>query len=897
VVLQLIAEEVEHSVDPPAVAVAIDRIADAYPAVCDRIEASAPLRRALVAVVGASPWLARLCATDPAAVDVLARLDVSVALDPAAGPEGSDLARVKRLEVLRIAARDLLGLDDLEVTGRLLSELAANLLQRGCELTAQSTAEVAVIGMGKLGGTELNYSSDIDVLLVAPPGEPGDVKALLALARKAWRVDLDLRPEGRAGPLARTLSSYEAYWDRWAATWEFQALLKARTVAGNVDLGARFEEMAAKRVWGRPFGAEELREVRDMKARAEVEVSRRGLEDRELKRGRGGIRDIEFAVQLLQMVHGRADPTLRTRSTLSALAALGEGGYVGAADTAALGEAYRFLRVVEHRLQLREDLQTHVVPSEGAGRVQLARVLGYRDQFDTTAVAQFLTDLHRHQATVRAIHERIFFRPLMEAFTAPGPTLSSGAVTDRLTAFGFAHPDRTFQAVAELTRGLSRSSKLMQQSLPLLLDWLSESADPDLGLLGLRSLVGEPHARAVLITVCRESPIAARQLCLLLGSGPRFARVLRQHPELLASLDELFIRPSSEELGERAERSLIWRSGEGAVEQALGAFARTEMLGIAIRDVLEMDDGEATGTALTDVAEAVVAAAVHRVAPELPFAVIAMGHFGGHELGYESDLDVLFVYDLPRGWSHEEAAAAGDASAAALVRMVAGPTPATRIYQVDTSLRPEGRDGPPARSLDAYAAYYGRWAQVWERQALLRGRFVAGDEELGRRFRDVATQFVWDRPLLADEAVKIRRMKARMERERVPASEDPEFHLKLGPGSLSDIEWTVQLLQLKHGVRAEATMEAMRALEEMGVLGGGDAETLRQAYRFCERTRNRLHLIRDAPSDSLPATGPTLTALARSLGRNPSGLRDDYRRYTRRARRVVERVFYGNGRS
>lgn len=907
---ELIAEEVERSADPTAVAVAIGRVGDGHPGAWERIEASPSLRSALVAVAGASAWLVRLCATDPAALDVLVQLDLPVALDPIAGPDGSDLSRVKRLEVLRIAARDLLGLDDLEATGRLLSDLASNLLQRSCDLTRETSGGLAVIGMGKLGGAELNYSSDIDILLVAPAGEgpparspSTGARAFLALARRAWRVDLDLRPEGRAGPLARTLSSYETYWDRWASTWEFQALLKARVVAGDDGLGRSFEEEAGARVWGRPFGAEELREVRDMKARAEVEVTRRGLDDRELKRGRGGIRDIEFAVQLLQMVHGRADATLRTRSTLAALTALGEGGYVAGADVAALEEAYRFLRRVEHRLQLREDLQTHTLPSDRAGRSHLARVLGYRDRSDTTAVAQFVADLHRHQATVRAIHERLFFRPLMEAFVAAaeagrGPTLPASAVSERLAAFGFAHPDRTYQAVAELTRGLSRSSKLMQQSLPVLLDWLSESADPDLGLLGLRTLVAEPHPRDVLTTVCRESPIAARQLCHLLGSGPRFTRVLRQHPDLMSGLDsgDFFTPTSRSNLDERAEGSLVWRSGEGAVEQALNTFARTEILRIASRDVLEMEDGEATGSALTHVAEAVVEAAVRRVTPALPFAVIAMGHFGGRELGYESDLDVMFVYDVPPGWSPEDAAAAGDSSASALVRIVGGSTPASQSYRVDTTLRPEGRDGPPARSFDAYAAYYDRWAQVWERQALLRARFVAGDQDVGARFMALAGGFVWVSALRAEEAVDIRRTKARMERERVPVSEDPEFHLKLGPGSLSDIEWTVQLLQLQHGVRGTGTLEAMRALEDIGALRGADAEILRDSYRFCSHTRNRLQLIRDAPSDSLPATGPTLTALARSLGRSPSGLRDEYRRYTRRARRVVERVFYGDSR-
>ncbi|MGH9304617.1 MAG: putative nucleotidyltransferase substrate binding domain-containing protein, partial [Acidimicrobiales bacterium] len=550
------------------------------------------------------------------------------------------------------------------------------------------------------------------------------------------------------------------------------------------------------------------------------------------------------------------------------------------------------------RLQLREDQQVHTLPAGKEARGRLARVLGYRDNAGETALAQFDTDLRRHQSAARQIHERLFFRPLLEAFAAaparPASTaLPREAVAERLAAFGFADAERTHQAVLELTRGLSRSSRLMQQMLPLLLDWLSGSSNPDLGLLGLRKLATGQHCRDQLTAVCRESPEAARQLCQLLGTGPRFARDLQHHPDLLQGLatGDTLAAPSRSELDETAARSLVWREGEA--DKSLRAFVRVESLRIASRDVLDLADVDGTGQSLTNLAESVLSAALRSVAPAVRFAVVGMGRLGGRELAYSSDLDLLFVYENPAGFPPDRSAAAAESAAAALVRLVAGNTPANRLYRVDTALRPEGRQGPQARSIEAYAAYYERWAQTWERQALLKGRVVAGDEQLGARFEALASEFVWGRSFGQEDVREVRRTKARIERERVPASEDPKFHLKLGPGSLSDIEWTVQLLQLQHGVRETGTLEALRHLVATGVLEPDDGTVLIDAYRFCERTRNRLQLVHDGSGDALPATGPQLTALARSFSRSAAGLRDEYLRRTRRCRQVVERLFYG----
>jgi len=902
---------IERSAAPAAVGVAIERLAERDPLIVDRLDDDADLRDAVVAVTAASRFLGELCVAEPEALEVLADLERRPAL--AAPADAEEVAGWKRLELLRIAGRDLIGLDDLPVVGRGLARLAAGVLEASCTLAgveATGGSGLAVIGMGKLGGAELNYASDVDLMFVADDPVTGDkaARAVLATARACFRVDVDLRPEGRDGPLVRSLASYEAYWDRWARTWEFQALLKARPVAGDADLGAAFMASADRRLWGRSFTSEDLREVRAMKARAEEHLARKGLTDREVKRGRGGIRDIEFAVQLLQLVHGRDDPALRSANTLDTLGELGRAGYVDVGDARALDHAYRLLRTVEHRLQLVQEEQVHILPEDAASLAHLARVMGYRDNADGTADELLVRYLRRQQATVRSIHEHLFFRRLLDTLLAapipPGsspPVLPAGlapdAVKARLAAFGFTDAQRTRQALAELTRGLTRSSRLMQQLLPLLLGWLAESPDPDLGLLGLRRLAsGGEHRAGGLAVAFRESPEAARRLCVLLGTSRRLTQTLEHHPDLIADLGDaegLGSRTAAELSGGGAA-AIAWRTDAGERQRGLERFRRREELRIASADILSLtpageDPVVVTGAHLSALAEACVRAALDVVAPVVPFAVMAMGRFGGAELSYASDLDVLFVYD---GTTPADFAAA-EKTAVALLEFLAGPSPAKRVYSVDAGLRPEGKDGPLARSLDGYRAYYQRWAQTWERQALLRARFVAGDADVGRQFCELIAPHVWRVPFPDADAREVRRMKARIERERIPSGEDPQFHLKLGRGSLSDVEFTAQLLQLQHQVPAAGTMAALDALESAGALGHGDRVVLGEAYRYCERTRNRWFLIKGEPDDSLPQSAQNLARLAQSLDTTPQELRDGYRRVTRRSRQVVERIFYG----
>ncbi len=882
-------EAVEASPVPDLARTGLVRTLDAHPQAVDRLLADPGLVTALLAVTSASRSLTRHVAADADALEVLADLDSPVVIS-AESPER--LVATKRLEYLRIAARDLTRVDALEATGAALAALGRDVLAASCTLA--EAEHLAVIGMGKLGGDELNYASDIDVMFVGEAEHAAMVKAarhVLDHARRCFRVDANLRPEGRDGPLARTVASYEAYWDKWAQPWEFQALLKARPVAGDPELGAAYHAAATERLWSRHFSADDLRSVRAMKERAESEIAKKGLSEREVKRGRGGIRDIEFSAQLLQLVHGRLDPELRSPTTLVALREMAEAGYVDRADAEGFADAYRFLREVEHRLQLVDEQQVHAVPKGDDERSRLARNLGYRSTVEESDLAQLDRDLAAHQATARAIHERVYFRPLLEAFAEADSTLTNEAIEARLAAFGFTDAARTRQAVIELTRGLTRSSRLMQQVLPLLLDWLSASPDPDLGLLGLRNLASDSARTGRLAATFRESPEVAQRLCLVLGTSRLLGEVLGREPDLVSRLSEpdaLRTRPR-DELVDGASKALEWRADADERQQALRRWRRRHLLGVAARDVMDVDDVRAVGRDLTAIAEATLEAALASLHPTIPFAVLALGRFGGGELSYASDLDVAFVFDGSSSAAIEEA----DRLATRLMKFLKGHTPAARIYDVDADLRPEGKQGPLARSLNGYAAYFEHWLQTWERQAWTRARFVAGDGRLGRTVLHLVDPFVWADGLDSEGVREVRRMKARVEQERIPPNEDAKFHLKLGRGSLSDVEWTAQLLQLQHGLHAPGTMAALDTLEAHGVLAPADAGVLREAYAFCERTRNRWFLVHGQPGDALPQQGERLAVLARSLASTGADLRNEYRRVTRKSRAVVERVFYG----
>ncbi len=821
--------------------------------------------------------------------------------DPAAA-----LRRANRREFLRIALRDLTGVADLVTVGRELADLAAAGLATALDVAAP-TQPFAVIGMGKLGGLELNYSSDVDVLFV----HDGDAETAVATAKRVlavmaapspdgivFRTDADLRPEGRAGALSRSVESYVAWWERWARHWEYQALLKARPVAGDPGLGEAFMDASRPFVWREVVDPDAIREVRSMKARAEAELHRKGLTDREVKRGRGGIRDIEFAVQLLQLVHGRHDARIRSATTLVALAQLAAGGYVERADVARLGDAYVFLRTVEHRLQLRDEHQTHTLPADDAGLTLLARVLGYRDGPRSDARESFLAEYRSHQSTVRGIHERLFFAPLLDTLAGQG-ALSPEAAQDRLAAFGFADAEHTRAALRELTSGFRRSSRVLQELLPVVLDWLSTTPDPDLGLLQLRHLADGPTRAATMAVTFRDSPAAAEQVCRVLGSSRFLGDALLHQPAFVEALrdpDTLARVATRDDLVDTALETLQWRADPDERRAGLRRFKRREFLRIATRDVVGLAPLEETAGELSALADACVEAALGALAPTVPFAVIGMGRLGGHELSYASDIDVLFVYDGDGAAAYE----AANRTATGLVREIGATTAEGQTFRIDAALRPEGAQGVLARSLDGYRSYYAEYGLPWEFQSLLRARPVAGDPDVAARFMAMIEPFVVRDPFPDEFVREIRRVKVRVEQERIPPGEDAQYHLKLGRGALTDVEFLVQLLQLRNAaahpeVLTPSTVDALDRCAAAGLLAADDADALRRAYRFCERARNARYLVIGRPGDALPG-GDDDVRIGRMLGythQPQSELREEFRRVTRRSRQVFERVFVG----
>ena len=854
----------------------MDRLRDVYPDIRDRLDQQ-QFGRAVGVVTYASGFLTRLLLTDAAALDVLTDLDRRSDCD---ARDVESLVRWKRLELLRIAARDLLTIDALEAVGYNLARLGHDVLQASAQLAGVDD-QLAIIGMGKLGGAELNYSSDIDVMFV---GDCHDSAArdVMEIARKCFRVDAALRPEGRDGALVRSLDFYQRYWAEYAQTWEFQALLKARPLTGPNGLQEQWAAASQDALWSHSFAADQLRELREMKARVESIISRRGLDEREVKRGRGGIRDIEFAVQLLQLVHGATDTHIRSATTLTALNQLADGGYIAVNDAEDLSSSYRFLRAIEHRLQLIEEEQTHTIPTGSGARSHLAATMGYEG---ANARSEFDQQLRDRQATVRHAHEKLYFRPLLEAFAVDDVRPGSPAET-QLSAFGFRDAARTRTAVQELTKGLARSSRLMQQLMPLLFDWLSSAPDPDEGLLGLRKLISGFRTPTHIVNVFRDSPEVARRLCLLLGTGRMFSRDILAHPEVLDDLGDDSLLIPTDPFVDRMRVALSWRHDSEARHDALIRLARAERLRIACADVLGLiTDAEALARR-SQLADAALTLALEDINPTVPIAIIALGRYGGDELGYGSDLDIVVIHDGHGAADQHEA----EVVAQKLVKSI-GADAKNHLYAIDYSLRPEGRKGLLARSIESCLDYYAHWASTWERQALVRARFAAGSYEVAEKFLKVTDSFVWAGPLTADELKEVRHLKARMERERIPRGGDPEFHLKLGAGSLSDVEWTTQLLQLQTGLRQRNTIAALNELVQTEALDVGDARTLETAWRFCDFARNRLYIVDDGSGDALPADLHTLAVLARSL--QVAELRDKYLQVTRRSRAVAERLFYG----
>ncbi len=856
-----------------------------------------------------------------------------------------------RRRLLVLAARDLTGEIGLEQVMAELADLSAAVLRAALAIaTSQLPAvaaqtRLAVIAMGKCGARELNYASDIDVIFVADqPQDGGDettaLKAATQLASAMIRicsergsegamfpVDANLRPEGRHGPLVRTVASHQAYYQRWAKTWEFQALLKARPVAGDAQLGQDYLDAVTQLVWQAAGRDDFVADVQAMRRRVIANLPASEA-DRELKLGPGGLRDIEFAVQLLQLVHGRADESLRDPATLPALKALAAGGYVGRHDGANLADSYRFLRAVEHLLQLRQLRRTHSLPSDPALLRQLARALrrlGYLDNTDSTGpidpAAELTLAWRRHATVARQLHEKLFYRPLLDAVARlPGDVirLTSQAAKDRLEALGYVDPAGALRHIEALTTGVSRRAAIQRTLLPALLGWFADAPRPDSGLLAFRQVSEALGNSSWYLRLLRDDTNVAWRMARLLACGRYPTDLLLRAPSAVAMLaDDKLLTPRDPAALQAQVDAVLRRHDRGdeadqaAAVAGLLALRRSELLRTAAADVLELAEQEQVADALSSITAVTISGALAVACREveqatggpLPTAmcVVAMGRFGGHEMGYGSDADVLFVHQPRPGAGEEAATRAAHAVADGLRRVLGRPGPDPSL-RVDADLRPEGKQGPLVRTLAAYRTYYRRWAVPWEVQALLRADPVAGDAGLAAAFTELADEIRYPEGGLDELSVReIKRIKARMEAERMPRGLDPVLHLKLGPGGLSDTEWVAQLLTLRYAgvvpaLRTTRTRPALAAARDAGLLAAADEAALAASWLLATRIRNASLLVTGRAGDVVPTSQPDLAATARLLGYPPDEsqqLVEDWRRAARRARAVMERVFYG----
>lgn len=931
-----VLERVSDAASPDVALDSLAALADAMgPEALWQAVADPEIRERLMLVLGTSAALGDFLARHPEALAELKRSKPeplpSLRERMAAATNAGELRVAYHRALVGIAARDLDGRTSFaESTGE-LADLATATLNAALRLAQQSdpasaTCRLAVIAMGKTGGRELNYRSDIDVVFVyEPAGDADPGTAAQAATRVAaammrlcadhtadgtiWEVDANLRPEGRDGPLVRTLASHLAYYERWAATWEFQALLKARWAAGDEDLAGAYLTALAPMVWSASTRPDFVGSTRAMRQRVIDNISS-DRRERELKLGAGGLRDVEFAVQLLQLVHGRVDESLRSRNTMEALGALIEGGYVGRRDGAALEEAYEFLRTLEHRIQLFRLRRTHVVPTDSEDLRRIGRSMGFRDNSAESVEREW----QAHRRVVRRLHEKLFFRPLLEA-VASIPTdqlrLSPADAGQRLVALGFTDPKGALDTIRVLTDGVTRRAAIQRSLLPVMLEWLSESAHPDAGLLSFRRISEKLGDTPWYLRRLRDEGGGAQQLAQVLGSSRYVADLILRGPEAVTMLgddDELTPRDLDRLVTEM--RAAVQRHGGIAATRTVRRLRRRELARIGAADVLGRLDINEVGEALSSVSEATLAGAfdvavreVEADLGELPtrMSVVLMGRLGGHESGYSSDADVMFVHDPLDGAADQEAARAASLVATKLRTMLASPS-ADPPLQVDADLRPDGKNGPLVRTFAAYRSYYRQWSAVWESQALLRARPALGDAELGRRFVKLIDPLRYpESGVSAAEVTEIRRIKARVDAERLPRGADPHTHLKLGRGGLADVEWTVQLLQLQHahevdGLRTTRTLPALAAAVDAGLVSPEDAGALAESWRLVSSVRNAVFLARGRAGDSVPEDLRDRLAVAALLGYrvgHSDEMLDDYLRVTRRARRAVENVFYG----
>lgn len=824
--------------------------------------------------------------------------------------ETAALGEFKRRWFLQIAIGDLLGRLTVTDTTRALSRLADQCIRGALAAAARletGNAEVArdlcVLAMGKLGAGELNLSSDIDLIyLLGGATDPmrleranriGETLTEM-IAAECFRLDLRLRPGGRGSPLVIPVESALNYYQSMGDTWERAALLRARPVAGAIEIGEQLLVELTRFIYRRYLDFDTLRQLRAMKRQIEQELRSPDLIERNIKLGRGGIRELEFIVQSLTLIYGGRDPRLRTAKTLDAIGRLASYGYLASDRAQHLREAYRFLRDVEHKLQVVAGLQTHTLPQGRAERGTLAARLG----FGKTAQApeRLRAELERHRGLVATQFREMLAgggeRRGVKASAAAEIAWRAAREGDTdfaaLAELGFNRAAESVNHLVLLASGATQSSaspqrrELLERLGPELLDEIRGLADPDLALMNLAAFITAVGARTSFLGLLEEHPATRRVLLKLFASSSHLSALFIRHPEILDTLvrsDLVQVRRSAAALHQELEELVGSSVDFESRLDAIRAFRQQEFLRVAIADLagnLELEDVQAE---LTLLAETVL-----RVALQLAFAeterrypmvaglklcAMAMGRLGAGEMSYNSDLDLIFVYHEP----DDAVPGAREVAARTVQKLIAileVPTREGIAYKLDLRLRPSGNAGPLVASLEGFREYHRQSSAVWERQALIRGRAVAGDPWLAGEVEAARREFVFERGLRPAEVGEIAAMRERMERE-IGAETSQRLNLKQGRGGLVDVEFLTQMMALRHGhefpaLRQYGTVELLRAIARSGLMAARDAADLESDYRFMLRLEDRLRIESDQAAWALPTAPRELTPLARRMG-------------------------------
>jgi glutamate-ammonia-ligase adenylyltransferase len=888
----------------------------------------------------------------------------------------------KRSEIVRIAARDLNGLAPLEEVMRELSDLASSTLQvayqicRRCQIrdhgvplvlvegAAPREAEFTVIGMGKLGGRELNFSSDIDIIYfyesdkgesAGVEGGSGNRKGVISLhaffnklgemISKAlsqvtedgfvFRVDVGLRPEGKSGDMAVSLRSAEIYYESWGQSWERTAMLKARPVAGSLGLGEQLLKTLQPFIYRKYLDYNLIDDMKQMKQKIDASLARSREGEINLKLGRGGIREIEFFIQALQLVYAGKNPKLRERNSLCALDTLQAANLLGGDDHRKLREAYRFLRSVEHRIQVVQERQTHNLPVKEEEMLALARRSGY---LRANGLARFCEVLEEHRGHVSNIYGILFHshdkkseqdvHP--QALFLLDPKADSDLVKDMLAEHHFEDVERAYDSLISLRRGpvkgnlTERSRRILEKITPLMIQEILESHDPDLALTNLERFMTVVATRSSYYALLAENRATIKLLVSLFGMSEFLSKILINHPELL---DSLVARSGSAVV---KTKEMMQEELDALLEQSdyfedhldiLRRYRNEEFLRIGLNDIHgRLLQGEVTSQ-LSLLGEVCLATAFrlavtelqrfgrptcqyegHRVVAHL--AIIAMGKLGGGELNYHSDLDIIFVYDHQGYTDGEKQISNHEYFAKLAQKIISILTMQTRegyVYKIDTRLRPSGNAGPLVTSLESFLDYHRKESQIWERQALTKARVVLGDEALAGQLHDIIRHTIYGRAIDDEGRQEIHRLRMRMENE-LAREKDGRYNIKTGRGGMVDVEFAVQYLQLREGysspeLRTPSTVIALKEISTLGLLTDGSAQTLLTGYKFLRKLENRLRIIHDYSANDLSGTRAYLNKLARRMGydpklKNPGAvLICDYEEMTGKIRDVFDRLF------